>query len=162
MFFCLTPSRRPHSRPSRASSRKPLNKAMLLPMPQNAAREISLVNHLTFAACRRGAGSAYLFNELIRVIYLAYYVQDAGFGDTDLIIYACAEAALERVLQRAEHSRVWTLDANDIPIFEAVLRQSDRQLANAPRHVHLGARYRLDCFVTSERASPLRAAATGH
>jgi saccharopine dehydrogenase-like NADP-dependent oxidoreductase len=85
-----------------------------------------------------------------------------GFGDADLIIYARAEAAMERVLQRAERSRAWTLDANDIPLFEAVLRQSDRQLANAPRHVHLGARYRLDCFVTSQRASPLRAAATDH
>ena len=135
---------------------------MLLPMPANAAREISLVNHLNFAACRSGAGSAYLFNELIRMIYLAYYVQDAGFGDTDLIIYARAEAAMERVLERAKDSRAWTLDANEIPLFEAILRESDRQLASAPRHVHLGARYRLDCFVTSERASPLRAAATGH
>lgn len=91
-------------------------------MPENAAREISLVNHLTCAACRSGAGSAYLFNELIRMFYLAYYVQDACFGDADLIVYARAEAAMERVLQCAERSRAWTLDANDIPLFEAVLR----------------------------------------
>ncbi|SAK83405.1 hypothetical protein AWB77_04281 [Caballeronia fortuita] len=69
---------------------------------------------------------------------------------------------MDRVLQRAEQSRAWALDANDIPLFEAVLRQSDRQLANAPRHVHLGARYRLDCFAASDRTSPLRAAATSH
>jgi hypothetical protein len=86
---------------------------MLLPMPENAAREISLVNHLIFAACRTGAGSSYLFNELIRMIDLAYYVQDVGFGDTDMIIYARAEA-MERVLQRAEYARARTLDANDI------------------------------------------------
>ena len=135
---------------------------MLLPMPENTAREISLVNHLTFAACRSGAGCSYLFNELSQMIYLAYYVQDAGFGDTDLVIYARAEAAMERVLQRAESARAWTLHANDIPLFEAVLRQSDRQLTNVPRHVHLGARYRLDSFVTSRRASPLRAAASGY
>src|SRR5215469_5178305 len=96
------PSRRPASRTSRAPSRKPLTKAMLLPMPESAAREISLVNHWTFVACRSGAGSAYLFNDLIRMVYLAYYVQDAGFGDTDLTIYARAEAAMERVLQRRE------------------------------------------------------------
>lgn len=135
---------------------------MLLPMPENATREISLVNHLTFTACRRGAGSAYLFNELTRMIYLAYYIQHAGFGDTDLIVYARAEAPKERVLQRAESARAWALDVNDIPLFKAVLRQSDGQLTNAPRHVHLGARYRLDCFVTSQRASPQRAAASGH
>ncbi len=90
---------------SRAPSRKPLAKAILVPMPENAAREISLVNHLTCVACRSDAGSAYLFNELIRMIFLAYYVGGAGFGDTDAMVYARAERELERVLRRAEHSR---------------------------------------------------------
>ena len=40
-----------------------------------------------------------------------------------LIIYARAEAAMEPVLQRAEDAQEWTLDANDIPLFEVVLRQ---------------------------------------
>ncbi|SAL86055.1 Fis family transcriptional regulator [Caballeronia arvi] len=130
-------------------------------MPECAAREISLVNHLSFAACRSGAGSAYLFNELIRLVYLSFYVQDAGFGDTDLMIYASVEAAVERSLERAESGRAWMLDAEDLPLFEAVLRESDRQLAHAPRHVHIGARERLERFATSGRASPLRATKLG-
>ena len=134
---------------------------MLLPMPECAAREISLANHLSFAACRNGAGSAYLFNELIRLVYLSFYVQDAGFGDTDLMIYARVEAAIERSLERAENGCTWTLDADDLPLFEAVLRESDRQLAHAPRYVHIGARERLEQFATSGRASPLRAVAAG-
>lgn len=89
---------------------------MLLPMPECAAREISLVNHLSFAACRSGAGSAYLFNELIRLVYLSFYVQDAGFGGTDLMIYARVEAAIERSLERAESGRAWMLDADDLPL----------------------------------------------
>jgi hypothetical protein len=121
-----------------------------------AAREISLVNHLSFAACRSGAGSAYLFNELIRLVYLSFYVQDAGFGDTDLMIYARVEVAIERSLERAESGRAWMLGAEDLPLFEAVLRESDRQLAHAPRHVHIGARERLERFATNGRASPLR------
>jgi hypothetical protein len=134
---------------------------MLLPMPECAAREIALVNHLSFAACRSGAGSAYLFNELIRLVYLSFYVQDAGFGDTDLMIYARVEAAIERSLERAESGRAWMLDADDLPLFEAVLRESDRQLVHAPRHIHIGARERLERFATSGRASPLRATKPG-
>ena len=134
---------------------------MLLPMPECAAREISLVNHLSFVACRSGAGSAYLFNELIRLVYLSFYVQDAGFGDTDLMIYARVEAAIERSLERAESGRAWMLDAEDLPLFEAVLRESDRQLAHAPRHVHIGARERLERFAISGRVSPLRATTPG-
>jgi hypothetical protein len=134
---------------------------MLLPMPDCAAREISLANHLGFVACRSGAGSAYLFNELIRLVYLSFYVQDAGFGDTDLMIYARVEAAIERGLERAESGRAWMLDAEDLPLFEAVLRESDRQLVHAPRHIHIGARERLERFATSGRASPLRATKPG-
>ncbi|WP_250517712.1 hypothetical protein [Caballeronia sp. INDeC2] len=134
---------------------------MLLPMPECAAREISLVNHLSFVACRSGAGSAHLFNELIQLVYLSFYVQDAGFGDTDLMIYARVEAAIERTLERAESGRAWMLDAEDLPLFEAVLRESDRQLALAPRHVHIGACERLERFATSGRTSPLRATKPG-
>lgn len=99
---------------------------MLLPLPPIAAQTVALANHLSFAACRDGAGTAYLFNELIRLVYVTFYVQDAGFGDTDLIVYARAEAALERSLQRAERERIWTLDPGDLPLLEAVLRESDR------------------------------------
>jgi hypothetical protein len=108
-----------------------------------------------FVACRDGAGTAYLFNELIRLVYVTFYVQDAGFGDTDPLVYARAEAALERSLQRAENERVWVLDSSDLPLFEAVLRESDRQLASAPRYAHLDARERLERFAVSGRPSPL-------
>ena len=77
------------------------------------------------------------------------------------MIYARVEAAIERSLERAESGRAWMLDAEDLPLFEAVLRESDRQLAHAPRHVHIGARERLERFATSGRASPLRATKPG-
>ncbi|BCQ28158.1 hypothetical protein NK8_63470 (plasmid) [Caballeronia sp. NK8] len=131
---------------------------MLLPLPVDAARTMALANHLSFVACRDGAGTAYLLNELIRLVYITFYVQDAGFGDTDVIVYARAEAALERSVQRAESERVWRLDPGDLPLFETVLREADRQLASAPRHAHFGAQQRLDRFALSERASPLPAA----
>ncbi|MDR5734036.1 hypothetical protein QCE47_17135 [Caballeronia sp. LZ025] len=135
---------------------------MLLPLPPSAAQTVALSNHLTFAACRDGAGSAYLFNELIQLVYVTFFVQDAGYGDTDVLAYARAESALERGLQRAETERIWALDPADLPLFEAVLREADRQLAAAPRYAHVGARERLKRFATSGRTSPLTSAAARH
>ncbi|MFM0052494.1 hypothetical protein [Caballeronia grimmiae] len=135
---------------------------MLLPLPSSAAQTVALSNHLTFAACRAGAGSAYLFNELIQLVYVTFFVQDAEYGETDVMVYARAEAALERGLERAEIERVWALDLADLPWFEAVLQEADRQLAAAPRYVHVGARERLKRFATSGRASPLSSAVSHH
>lgn len=148
-------SRRSRSQPSRSLARKPFSKEMLLPLPPSAAQTVALSNHLTFAACRAGAGSAFLFNELIYLLYVTFFVQDAGYGDTDVIVYGRAEAALERGLQRAEAKRIWTLETADWPLFEAVLRKADRQLAGAPRYAQIAARERLKRFVASGRASPL-------
>ncbi len=74
------------------------------------------------------------------MVYVTYFVQDAGYGETDVIIFGRAEAALERCLQRAETERIWTVDAAELPLFQAVLQEADRQLAGAPRYVHLEAR----------------------
>jgi hypothetical protein len=154
-LFRRMATRHSTSRTSRSPSRKHLSKELLLPLSAAAAQTIALANHMGFVACRDGAGTAYLFNELIRLVYVTFYVQDAGFGDTDPLVYARAEAALERSLQRAENERVWVLDSSDLPLFEAVLRESDRQLASAPRYAHLDARERLERFAVSGRPSPL-------
>jgi hypothetical protein len=106
---------------------------MLPPLPPSAAQTVALSNHLTFAACRAGAGSAFPFNELIYLLCVTFFVQDAGYGDTDVIVYGRAEAALERGQQRAAAEGIWALETTDWPLFEAVLQEADRQLAGAPR-----------------------------
>ncbi|BBU33491.1 hypothetical protein BTHE68_72250 (plasmid) [Burkholderia sp. THE68] len=95
------------------------------------------------------------------MLYVTFFVQDAGYGETDLLVYGRAEAALERGLQRAEAERVWTLETADWPLFEAVLQEADRQLAGAPRYAHIAARERLKRFAASGRASPLPSDASG-
>jgi hypothetical protein len=65
-------------------------------------------------------------------------------------------------LERAEVERRWNLEAADLPLFEALLQQADRQLASAPRYVHVAARDRLKRFATSGRASPLPSTAARH
>ena len=143
----------------RSSARKSpgsLTKAMLLPLPESAVRE---ARHLTWVACKAEAGSAYLVNELVRLVYLTYYVQDAGYGDIDLMVYARAEAALERCLEKAERDSVWQFEPDDAPLFEAILRQGDRQLDGVPSYVYMDACARLDRFTLSGRRSPLPSAA---
>jgi hypothetical protein len=54
------------------------------------------------------------------------------------------------------------LEAADLPLFEALLQQADRQLASAPRYVHVAARHRLKRFAASGRASPLMSTAARH
>ncbi|CAL8481749.1 Fis family transcriptional regulator (plasmid) [Caballeronia sp. S22] len=133
---------------------------MLLPLPESAVREASLARHLTWVACKQEAGSAYLVNELVRLVYLTYYVQDAGYGDTELTVYARAEAALERCLEKAERDSVWRFEPDDAALFEAILRQGDRQLDGAPSYVYMDACARLDRFTVScGRRSPLPSAA---
>ncbi|SAL81843.1 hypothetical protein AWB74_06070 [Caballeronia arvi] len=68
-------------------------------------------------ACKEEAGSAYLVNELVRLVYLTFNIQDATYGDTDLGVYAHAGA----------------------PLFEAILRQADRQFDGASSYVHMDA-----------------------
>ncbi|WP_143749342.1 hypothetical protein [Caballeronia arvi] len=92
-------------------------------------------------------------------MYLTFYVQDAGYGDTDLTVYVHAEAALERCLERTERESVWRFERDDAPLFEAILRQADRQFDGAPSYVHMEASERLDRFTLSGRRSPLPSAA---
>lgn len=70
-------------------------------------------------------------------MYLRLYVQDAGYGDTDLMVYVPAEASLERCSERAERESVWRFELDDAPLFEAILRQVDRQLDRTPSYVHM-------------------------
>ncbi|MCI1047037.1 hypothetical protein [Caballeronia zhejiangensis] len=94
-------TRHANRKPERSLGRKSpgsLTKAMLLPLPESAVREASLARHLTWVPCKKETGSACLVNELVRLVYLTFYVQDAGYGDTDLMVYVQAEAALERCL----------------------------------------------------------------
>ncbi|BAO90351.1 hypothetical protein [Caballeronia cordobensis] len=109
---------------------------------------------------KKEAGSAYLINELVRrLVYLTFCVQDAGYGNTDLRLYVHAEAALERRLEKAERESVWRFEPDDAPLFEAILRQADRQLERAPSYVHMDASGHLDRFTLSGRRSPLPSAA---
>ena len=46
-----------------------------------SASERSLSCHLALVACRDGHGNSHLVNELMRAVYLSWYLQRAGYGN---------------------------------------------------------------------------------
>lgn len=109
---------------------------MLLPMKRQAVSDISLVNHLALAVCRKGQGNAHLINVLKRAVYLTYYLQDAGFGDAPVDLYRVAEAALSQAARSAQCDGAWRLDVEVASMLETILAIHDQQLmAAAVGHV---------------------------
>ena len=66
--------------------RRPLSKSLLLPMSAQSARELSLAHHLALAACRGDSANRHQINELVRSVYMAYFLQRMGFGERAFIL----------------------------------------------------------------------------
>ena len=146
-------TKRKSTRPS--VIRKPLSKSALLPMSAQSARELSLAHHLALAACRGERANRHQINELVRSVYMAYYLQRMGFGEVPFECYEHAEAAFENALAIAAKSAKWTVSEQDAPVIERVLALHDQQLSEAPMHRVVAAEKRLRQFLAGESASPL-------
>ena len=128
---------------------------MQLPLDENTATEMALANHLTFAACKGWAGTTRLVSELVRMVYLTFYVQSAGYGDTEVERFTDAEAALENCILRAGEDAACQISSDECVLVEPILRQADRQLILAPRLALIEAYKRLDHFLRTSSESPL-------
>ncbi|CAN7656469.1 hypothetical protein LJR034_005182 [Caballeronia sp. LjRoot34] len=135
--------------------RRFLNKTMLLPVPRQVVDDFALANHLALAACRQGSGNAYLVNELLRVVYISYFLGQRGVGRKPARTYREAEAGLERTLARAKQENVWHVDEEVATILEQVLTIYDEQLDSAATWMLLEAKDRLDQFLASDGRTPI-------
>jgi hypothetical protein len=128
---------------------------MLLPMNETTAREQSLSIHLALAACRDGHGNSHLFNELMRTVYVAWFMQQDGYGSEPVGRFKTAEHAVEAALELAHESNEWVLAEEAIPAFERLLALHDAQLAVAPLHKVIEAEHRLRRFLAGTAHSPV-------
>ena len=112
----MTGIKRKPTRPG--ANRKPLSKSLLLPMSAQSAREMSLAHHLALAACRGDRANRHQINELVRSVYMAYFIQRMGFGDLPIECYEHAEAAFENALAVAAKSARWMISEQDAPVIE--------------------------------------------
>jgi hypothetical protein len=103
-------------------------------MDRASASERSLSCHLALVACRDGHGNSHLVNELMRAVYLSWYLERAGYGNQPVEQYKLAEYAVENTLAHAHETGEWQLASEVISDFEALLTLYDAQLAKAPLH----------------------------
>src|SRR5476649_1169675 len=137
------------------ANRKPLSKSLLLPMSAQPARGMSLAHHLALAACRGDAANRHQINELVRSVYMAYYLQRMGFGEVPFECYEHAEAAFENALAVAAKCARWKISEQDARVIERLLALHDQQLSEAPMHRVVEAERRLRQFLAGADASPL-------
>ena len=137
------------------ANRKPLSKSLLLPMSAQSAREMSLAHHLALAACRGDSANRHQINELVRSVYMAYFLQRMGYGDLPFECYEHAEAAFENALAVAAKCGRWIISEQDAPVIERLLTLHDQQLSEAPMHRVVDAENQLRQFLAGTGASPL-------
>lgn len=135
-------------------STKTSARAALLPPTPESVRSRSLRNHLALAALRAGSGNGHLLSDLIRALYLAWYLREAGFGTVRHAFFPEAAEALESSAARAKADDVWQVSPDEAAILGRLLALHDEQLANTPVGVMLGAQRRLLRFATSDRKTP--------
>jgi hypothetical protein len=128
---------------------------MLLPLPRNTVSDMSLANHLALAACTRGQGNAHLINELVRVVYLSYFLTKTGVGGIATELYLQAEAVLEQALHTADSNNVWSLDAEGSELVSQIVAAYDLQLSSSPAWRVIDAFDGLERFTASNRQSPI-------
>lgn len=124
-------------------------------MDRVLANERSLANHLALAAYRNGHGNGHLVNELMRAVYLSWFLQRAGYGACPAEQFKIAEYAVEATLSDAYESGEWRVPADTIADFEALLALHDSQLARAPLHEVLEAERKLRAFLVGTSSSPI-------
>ena len=138
------------------SPRRPLTRSMLLPLPVASTERMSLQFHLALAACRRPKqGNSYQFNELLRALYITYYLQEMGFGVLAMQVYGNAEFGLNAALTNTKQEQTWFIDAPTASLLEQILALHDQQLRSIALKDLTAATERLERFICSQRASPL-------
>jgi hypothetical protein len=90
-------------------------------MDQSSASERSLSFHLRLVACRSGRGNNDLITELMRAVYLTWYLQRAGYGHLPVEQLKIAEYAAESTFAHAHETGEWRPDPDMLEDFEALL-----------------------------------------
>jgi len=135
------------------SRRKPLSKAMLLPHTAGYVREHVLHNHVALAAFRAGKGNGELLAELAKALYLAWYLQEAGFDGADRELYLEVEAILDNAARNASKD-IWFIEPAECGPVTRILDRHARQLSSASVYAASEAQARLLRFGISSRRSP--------
>jgi hypothetical protein len=107
----------------RGAARKtpPMTRQMLLPTAVTTARTVSLRNHMALVALRQGRGNIDLAGELLKTVYLTYFLCDAESVKATLEKFVAAERSLKSSILDSVISGEWRLSDALCHDIEAVL-----------------------------------------
>lgn len=121
----------------------PMTREMLLPTTVAAARDVSLRNHMALVAMRRGHGNVDLAGELLKTVYLTYFLAVAETCRESVDALIEADLALRTSISHAVVTNEWRLEEVHCRHIEVALRMHDTQLASLPLHRVKAAKARL-------------------
>ncbi|NPT43468.1 hypothetical protein GNZ12_19580 [Paraburkholderia sp. 1N] len=122
-------------------------KHMLLPLTAYHVDELSLASHLALVTCRSEEANRHMFNELIRITYLSFFLWETGYGEADIDAYIEAEHVLDEAVLKAERRGTWRLDDQESEKIERVIRIYDFQIGAITGKVFAEARLRLEHLI---------------
>jgi hypothetical protein len=138
-----------------AQPRQHMNKQMLLPMRAATATEVSLANHLALAVIRSQHGARHQFNELMKVVYMAHYLQEAGFGSEPRNTFVAAESGVRKARARGKAENIWIADDATTSALARIVSLYDWQILCAPVWTVLHAEDQLMRLINDDGVSPL-------
>lgn len=123
-------------------------KTMLLPIPTSVAQMRSMRAHLALASLECGHGNGDLAAELIRSIYITWFLVSDG-PDVEADLFTAAEAGMQRCLDNVVVEKCWRVDEPGARVLGRVLCLLDQELDAAPSHLVLSAVERFEESVLS-------------
>jgi hypothetical protein len=105
---------------------------MLLPLPVQKARALSLEYHLALSVLDAGHGGMNEAVRLLQAVYHARFMVGSDPGDASLL--DAAETALDDAMARVEAGGAWTVTDAGCAAIARALAMHDRLTASVPSH----------------------------
>jgi len=118
--------------PGRKSA--PLSRTDLLPLGAARAKVLSLTTHMALAAVRSGHGDLTMLGELLRTVYIVYFICEAEHHIPLPEDFINAERCLKASMDVGEAEGLWKIGDNGMDSLEAVMALHDLQLVNKPSY----------------------------
>ena len=107
----------------------PLSRTDLLPLSEAQARDVSLRTHLTLVAVRAGHGNLTMLGELLKTVFIAYFVCKTDGRIPFFEDFVEAARGLEAGMDSGEAQGLWDIEDESASAIEVILALHDRQLA---------------------------------
>jgi hypothetical protein len=132
---------------------------LLMPLPPDKVRALSLQHHLALETVTAGSGSLDQVGCLVRAVYLAFFLRDTTSDDATVTPFRRAEHALHACVARVDNGACCRLVDHEPETVARILLIHDRQLATVTGHLYLAAAARLRHHLATGRRSPIALAA---